>query len=188
MSAKFFKTSLPGVFFIEPVVHEDPRGFFLETFHHRKYAEAGIDQVFVQDNHSHSKQGILRGLHYQLRHPQGKLVFVLKGEIFDVAVDIRRGSPTFGQWVGATLSSANRRQMYVPEGFAHGFCILSEFADVLYKCTDFHNPEDDYGIVWSDATISIDWPVKKTPILSAKDSKFQSLIEIPKSDLPLYTP
>lgn len=187
MSVKFIKTSLPGVFFIEPEVHKDSRGFFLETFHHRKYAEAGIDQVFVQDNHSHSKQGILRGLHYQLRHPQEKLVFVLRGEIFDVAVDIRRGSPTFGQWVGAFLSAENKRQMYMPEGFAHGFCTLSESADVLYKCTDFYDPEDDYGIFWSDATIGIDWPVKKTPILSAKDSKFQSLNDIPEINLPVYT-
>tara|TARA_B100000315_G_scaffold182435_1_gene171287 strand:+ start:2822 stop:3427 length:606 start_codon:yes stop_codon:yes gene_type:complete len=185
MILKLINTSIPDVLLLEPNVYDDPRGFFLEIFHQTKYTDVGIDKTFVQDNYSHSKHGILRGLHYQLLHPQGKLIFVLSGEIFDVAVDIRRGSSTFGQWFGVNLSAENKRQIYVPEGFAHGFCVLSESADVMYKCSDFYDAEDEYGIFWSDETIAIDWPVK-TPILSEKDSKFQILDEIPEKNLPIY--
>lgn len=185
MTLKLINTSIPDVILIEPNVYNDSRGFFLETFHHRKYADVGIDQLFVQDNYSHSKQGIIRGLHYQLIHPQGKLIFVMKGEIFDVAVDIRQGSPSFGQWFGTSLSAENKRQMYVPQGFAHGFCVLSESADVMYKCTDSYDAKDEHGIFWSDETIAIGWPVK-TPILSDKDNGFQKLTEISENDLPVY--
>lgn len=186
MPFKLSKTPLPGVLLIDLDVHKDPRGFFIESYHHKKYAEIGIDRLFVQDNYSHSRKGIVRGLHYQLRHPQGKLVFVIKGEIFDVAVDIRRGSPTFGQWVGVHLSAENRRQIFIPEGFAHGFSVLSESVDVIYKCTDFHYPDDEYGIFWSDTTIGIKWCVN-SPTLSVKDSKFQKLDEIPETNLPAYS-
>jgi dTDP-4-dehydrorhamnose 3,5-epimerase len=151
-------TSHPEVLLVHPDVFEDPRGFFMETYHARKYAEQGVPEGFVQDNHSRSTRGVLRGLHYQLEHPQGKLVRVVSGEVFDVAVDIRRGSPYFGQWVGVTLSAENRLQMYIPPGFAHGFCTLSEQADFLYKCTDFYVPGDEYGIAWDDPDIGIDWP------------------------------
>ncbi|GJQ58399.1 MAG: dTDP-4-dehydrorhamnose 3,5-epimerase [Candidatus Scalindua sp. AMX11] len=186
MSLKIQETSLPGVLLIEPKVFKDSRGFFMETFHKGKYEEGGIDQDFVQDNYSHSSSGTLRGLHYQLKHPQGKLVYVITGEIFDVAVDIRYGSPTFGQWGGFTLSSENRRQVYIPEGFAHGFCVLSESADVLYKCTDVYKPDDEYGIMWSDQTMSIEWPVIK-PNVSDKDRQYSELREIPSHHLPLFT-
>jgi dTDP-4-dehydrorhamnose 3,5-epimerase len=183
MAVNYTKTSLPGVLIIEPVVFKDDRGFFLETHHQKKYAEGGIDKTFVQDNRSHSKQGVLRGLHYQLRYPQGKLVYVITGEIFDVAVDIRRGSPTFGKWEGIYLSSDNNRQVFIPEGFAHGFCVLSETADVLYKCTDFYKFDDEFGILWSDPTIGIEWPVAQ-PLLSSKDNQFPQLSEIAKGFLP----
>jgi len=148
----------PEVLLIEPDVFPDPRGFFMETFHSIKYAEHGLPAVFLQDNHSRSSRGVLRGLHYQLENPQGKLVRVVSGEVFDVAVDIRRGSPWFGKWVGAVLSEENHRQMYVPPGFAHGFCTLSEHADFLYKCTDLYTPGDEYGIAWDDPGIAIEWP------------------------------
>jgi dTDP-4-dehydrorhamnose 3,5-epimerase len=183
MAVRYTKTSLPGVLIIEPVVFKDDRGFFLETHHQRKYVEGGIDTSFVQDNRSHSKKGVLRGLHYQLRYPQGKLVYVITGEIFDVAVDIRRGSPTFGKWEGIYLSSDNNRQVFVPEGFAHGFCVVSETADVLYKCTDFYDPDDEFGILWSDPTMSIEWPVA-SPVLSSKDSQYPRLTEIAEGFLP----
>ncbi len=185
MPIKPVPTSLPGVILIETEVFFDNRGFFMETFHQRKYAELGIISTFVQDNFSHSKKGILRGLHYQLRYPQAKLVYVLSGEIFDVVVDIRRGSPTFGKWEGIILSSENRRQIYIPEGFAHGFCVLSESADVVYKCTNFYMPGDDLGIFWSDPQINIEWPVKN-PILSDKDSKHPLLSNITEDLLPSY--
>jgi len=146
LSIKYTKTDLSGVLLIEPRVFKDSRGFFMETFHQKKYAEAGIDHAFIQDNYSHSTRGTLRGLHYQLEHPQAKLVYVIKGEIYDVAVDIRRGSPGFGKWTGQYLSCKNRRQIFVPEGFAHGFCVISETADVLYKATDLYNPDDEYGV------------------------------------------
>lgn len=185
MPVRFIETSLPGVILIEPQVFEDDRGFFLETFHGEKYSEKDIGRTFVQDNHSHSQRGTLRGLHYQLEHAQGKLVYVVTGEIFDVVVDIRRGSPTFGQWVGVHLSVTNKQQIYVPEGFAHGFCVLSGIADVIYKCTDFYYPEDEGGVYWADPAIGIDWPVKN-PILSAKDGRNPKLSEVPDGRLPTY--
>lgn len=185
MMLRFTEESLPGVLLIEPAVFEDDRGFFLETYHKKKYAGAGLDQAFVQDNHSHSRRFTLRGLHYQLNHPQGKLVYVMTGEIFDIAVDIRRGSPTFGRWTGTLLSGANKRQLFIPEGFAHGFCVLSETADVIYKCTDLYAPGDEYGILWSDPTIDIDWPIQN-PILSEKDAKNPELKDVPQDHLPLY--
>ena len=177
--------SLPGVFLIEPKVYKDDRGFFLETYHAQKYKEIGLTQVFVQDNHSHSRRGTLRGLHYQLNHPQDKLVYVITGEIFDVAVDIRRGSPTFGQWTGTLLSERNKRQLFIPAGFAHGLCVLSETADVMYKCTDLYAPGDEYGILWSDPTIDIVWPIEN-PGLSEKDAKNPTLKDVPEECLPLY--
>ena len=185
MALRSIKTSLPGVLLIEPDVFADARGFFMETHHQHKYAAAGIDRPFVQDNRSHSKKFVLRGLHYQLHKPQGKLVYVVAGEIFDVAVDIRRGSPTFGRWEGLYLSSDNKRQLYVPEGFAHGFCVMSETADVLYKCTDFYQPDDERGIVWKDPTIGVVWPLE-SPLLSSKDSQYPMLRDIPDHLLPLY--
>ncbi len=163
-----YPTSLEGVLLIEPHVFGDNRGFFLETYNREKYEEAGIKHTFVQDNHSHSMRGTLRGLHYQLRHPQGKLVWVICGAIFDVAVDIRRGSRTFGKWLGIHLSAEDHRQVFIPGGFAHGFCVLSEQADVIYKCTDVYTPGDEYGIRWDDPDLAIDWPVQN-PILSQKD-------------------
>jgi dTDP-4-dehydrorhamnose 3,5-epimerase len=187
MPLKFIETQIPGVIQIEPVVFNDSRGFFMETYHARKYKDGGVDRIFVQDNYSHSRRGTLRGLHYQLNHPQGKLVYVIKGEIYDVAVDIRQGSPTFGKWVGTYLSSENRRQLFIPEGFAHGFCVLSETADFIYKCTDFYAPDDDYGILWSDPSLKIDWPVE-SPILSEKDEGNPALKDVPLDHLPLYRP
>jgi dTDP-4-dehydrorhamnose 3,5-epimerase len=184
MPEKFLKTVLPGVFIIEPDIFRDERGFFMETYHQRRYAEGGIDCLFVQDNHSHSRRGVLRGLHYQLNHSQAKLIYVSGGEIFDVAVDIRRGSSTFGKWIGAHLTEKNGRQIYVPRGFAHGFYTLSETADVIYKCTDFYAPGDEYGILWSDPDIGIEWP-DKNPLLSKKDSRNPRLSEVPEALLPL---
>ena len=184
---KFTKTAFSDVFLIKPDVFRDTRGFFMETYNQRKYAEGGIDQLFVQDNYSHSKYGILRGLHYQLKNAQGKLVFAITGEIFDVVVDIRIGSPRFGQLFGTHLSAENRQQIFVPEGYAHGFIVLSESADVIYKCTNFHTPGDEYGIFWADPTIGIDWPIKN-PVLSDKDSKNPQLKEIPEALLPVFHP
>ena len=157
----------------------------METFHSKKYTEAGIPGPFVQDNHSHSCKGTLRGLHYQLKNPQGKLVYVIHGEILDVAVDIRKGSPHFGRWTGNLLSEQNKRQLYIPEGFAHGFCVLSETADVIYKCTDLYAPGDEYGVFWADEGIDIVWPMEN-PILSEKDSKNPMLADIPEEHLPKY--
>jgi dTDP-4-dehydrorhamnose 3,5-epimerase len=167
----FIQTEIPDVVLIEPRVFEDPRGFFLETYQAEKFGEAGIDDHFVQDNHSRSKQGILRGLHYQVRHVQGKLVRVVLGEIFDVAVDIRRSSPTFGKWVGDFLSAQNKRELWVPPGFAHGFYVVSEWAEVLYKATDFYDPEAERCIAWNDTTINVKWPILPghAPTLSPKD-------------------
>ena len=181
----FTELELPGVILVEPQVFRDDRGFFLESYHGEKYARAGIIDPFVQDNHSHSKRGTLRGLHYQLKSPQGKLIYVVNGSIFDVAVDIRKGSPDFGKWVGVSLSSENRRQLYVPGGFAHGFCVLSDDVDVIYKCTDFYAPDDEYGILWSDEDLGVRWPLQN-PILSAKDNRNPKLADIPKGNLPVY--
>ncbi|AIF53712.1 dTDP-4-dehydrorhamnose 3,5-epimerase [Pelosinus sp. UFO1] len=162
-------TKLQGVVIIEPKVFGDNRGFFMETWNKEKYEQAGLPYNFVQDNLSFSTKGVLRGLHFQNPNPQGKLVYVLQGEVFDVAVDIRLGSPTFGQWEGVILSSENRKQFYVPEGFAHGFCVVSETALFAYKCTDKYNPQAEKGIIWNDPDIGIKWPIAE-PILSEKDN------------------
>lgn len=182
---KITKTKLPGVLVIEPAVFGDTRGFFLETWNHERYANAGLPVSFVQDNLSFSKKGSLRGLHFQHPHGQGKLVYVLQGEVFDVAVDIRVGSPTFGQWVGITLSADNKLQLYIPEGFAHGFCVISESALFAYKCTDFYNPHTEGGIIWNDPDLGIEWPEKK-PILSEKDRNYPKLKEMLNDRLPKY--
>jgi dTDP-4-dehydrorhamnose 3,5-epimerase len=181
---QFIATKLPGVVLVEPDVFNDPRGYFLETYHAGRYAEGGIPGPFVQDNFSHSVRGTLRGLHYQLKRAQGKLVMALEGRIFDVAVDIRTGSPTFGRWVGVELSGENKRQLYIPPGFAHGFCVLSETADVLYKCTDLYSREDERGIIWNDPALAIAWPVT-APLLSDKDRAYRRLSEM-DGDLPVY--
>ncbi len=176
----------PGLVLIEPRVFADSRGFFLETHSQHQYEAAGISRIFVQDNHSHSIQGVVRGMHYQLHHPQAKLIYVVNGEIFDAAVDIRLGSPTFGQWGGVILSSLNRRQVFVPEGFAHGFCVISDTADVIYKCSDAYQPGDEHGILWNDPSIGINWPLPEEPFLSEKDARNVRLEEMPHDLLPKY--
>lgn len=169
-------TAIPDVLIFEPKVFGDSRGFFLESYNQRAFQEAtGWAPAFVQDNHSGSAQGVLRGLHYQIRQAQGKLVRVTAGEVFDVAVDIRKSSPTFGRWVGANLSAENKLQMWIPPGFAHGFLVLSEFAEVLYKTTDFYAPEHECCIRWDDAAIGIEWPLEGEPMLSSKDQQGVSL-------------
>jgi dTDP-4-dehydrorhamnose 3,5-epimerase len=180
------KTSIPGVLLFMPKVHGDSRGFFLQTYQTRQYAAAGLDRVFVQDNLSRSCRDTIRGLHYQLRHPQAKLVSVLRGAVLDVAVDIRRGSPTFGKFVAAELSEENRRQLFVPEGFAHGFRVLSECADFCYKCTDFYAPGDEYGVIWNDPALAIPWGYVTAPVVSAKDVKLPRLADMPPEHLPEY--
>lgn len=166
------RLAIPDVLLIEPKVFGDERGFFFESFNHRAFCEAvGRDVEFVQDNHSRSSQNVLRGLHYQIQHPQGKLVRVVAGEVFDVAVDIRRQSPTFGQWVGAVLSAQNKHQLWVPEGFAHGFYVMSDSAEFLYKTTDYWHAEFERSIAWDDPELGIDWRLVGTPVLSAKDSQ-----------------
>lgn len=175
---KVTDTALPGVRIIEPKVHGDPRGFFVETFQAERYRrEAGIEHNFVQDNHSRSRKGVLRGLHSQSVNPQGKLVRVARGEVFDVAVDIDPASKTFGQWVGVTLSEANQRQLWIPPGYAHGFAVLSEIADFEYKCTDYYNPAAEIGVIWNDAEVGIEWPLEN-PQLSEKDLRLPSLAQI----------
>jgi dTDP-4-dehydrorhamnose 3,5-epimerase len=172
------ETSLPGVVIIEPKVYGDERGFFYESFNARAFAEAtGVDAQFVQDNHSRSHKGVLRGLHYQLENTQGKLVRVTLGEVLDVAVDIRRSSPNFGKWVAVRLSADNHRQLWVPEGFAHGFVVLSDVAEFLYKTTDYYTPSAERSIRWDDPTLAIDWQLKEAPRLSAKDQDSKSLQE-----------
>jgi dTDP-4-dehydrorhamnose 3,5-epimerase len=173
---KFTPTSLPEVILIEPDVYRDPRGFFLETYHQRKYAENGIAGPLVQDNHSFSRRGALRGLHAQKQRPQGKLVRAVEGEMFDVAVDIRRGSPTFARWYGAVLSGENFCQLWIPPGFAHGFCVLSETVHVEYKCTDFYDAADELAVAWDDPAIGVAWPLRD-PVLSAKDQKARRLAD-----------
>lgn len=173
---KFLPTALPEVIVVEPDVFGDARGFFLESYHERKYREGGIPGPFVQDNHSRSAKGVLRGLHAQLKKPQGKLVRVLRGSVLDVAVDIRPGSPTFGRWVSAELTGENHKQLWIPPGFAHGFATLSETADFAYKCTDFYDPADEIGILWSDPALGIDWRLSE-PLLSKKDAAFPTLKE-----------
>ena len=184
---KVLATPLPGVVLIEPKVFGDARGFFLETFQAERYADVHIPRTFVQDNLSRSTKGVLRGLHFQLRYPQGKLVSVVRGEVFDVAVDIRINSPTFGQWYGAVLSDTNHRQIYVPPGYAHGFCVLSEEVDFIYKCTDYYHPEDERGILWDDPEIGVQWPVDN-PVLSTKDMVNKTLSQLKSENaLPVYT-
>ena len=172
---KFIPTKIPDVILIEPRVFGDHRGFFMETWEAKKFADNGIDVQFVQDNHSKSSQGILRGLHYQIQQAQGKLVRVIAGEVFDVAVDLRRSSPTFGQWVGEYLSAENNRQLWVPAGFAHGFYVTSESAEFVYKCTDFYAPEFERSIIWNDLELNIKWPLvnNEMPLLADKDKQGQ---------------
>jgi dTDP-4-dehydrorhamnose 3,5-epimerase len=180
-------TTLPGVVVIEPDVFSDDRGFFLETYNRQRFAELGIACEFLQDNHSRSSRGTLRGLHYQLHHPQAKLCRVIEGEVLDVAVDVRRGSPTFGRWTSSLLSAANFRQVFIPAGFAHGFLTLSESAQFLYKCTDFYHREDEHGLLWNDPDVNIDWGIAN-PLLSEKDRRLPRLSKNPASDLPVYLP
>ena len=180
---KVIETGLPGVVVVEPPVYRDDRGFLTEVWNRRRYDEAGLGVTFVQDNLSSSRRGVLRGLHYQWPASQGKLVTVLHGEVFDVAVDVRTGSATFGQWVGVSLSSDNKHQIFIPQGFAHGFVVLSEVALVLYKCTEFYTPSDEGSIVWDDPAIGIDWP-RPDPILAPKDAGAPRLADVPSDRLP----
>ncbi len=177
------ETFIDGTCIIEPAVHNDSRGYFMETYNYNDMKEAGIDRVFVQDNQSMSIKGVLRGLHFQKQHPQAKLVRVIKGEVFDVAVDCRKKSATFGKWVGVVLSEGNRKQFYIPEGFAHGFLVLSDIAEFCYKCTDFYHPGDEGGIIWNDPDIGIEWPVAENElILSVKDQNQPSFRTVMKID------
>ena len=180
------ETPLPDVVLLEPKVLGDERGYFMETYSLSRYMTQGITLPFVQDNESFSRRGILRGLHYQLKQPQGKLVRVEQGEVYDVALDIRVGSPTFGQWHGVLLSGENKRQFYVPPGFAHGFCVLSETATFLYKCTDYYAPGDEYGILWNDPDLKIDWPIGQSPLLSEKDNVLPCLKAVDPQFLPSF--
>lgn len=176
---KFIKAEIDGLFVIEPDVFGDSRGYFMETYNYNDFKEAGLDMQFVQDNQSKSSRGVLRGLHFQLSNPQGKLVRVIKGEVFDVAVDIRKDSKTFGKWFGVTLSDENKRQFYIPEGFAHGFLVLSDEAEFVYKCTNFYDPQSEAGIMWDDKDIAIEWPIEDGMglLLSDKDKKHSSFKE-----------
>ncbi len=180
---KVTRTKLPGVAIVEPDVYTDPRGFFLETWSQRRYGEAGLPQTYVQDNLSRSTRGILRGLHLQHPFGQGKLVQVMEGEVFDVAVDVRVGSPTFGEWVGSTLTGENHRQIFIPPGFAHGFCVVSETALFSYKCTEAYHRETELGVIWNDPALGIEWPIAE-PLLSDKDAAFPPLADIPQDRLP----
>lgn len=182
---KRIETTLPEVCLIEPSLFEDERGFFFECYHEIKFAEIGIKDRFVQDNHAKSIKGTLRGLHYQIKHPQAKLCRVIKGEVLDVVVDIRSESPNFGKWESGTLSEENRLMMYVPPGFAHGYLVLSQTAEFLYKCGDFYRPEYERGLAWNDPLIGIKWDIE-TPILSDKDRRNPLLSEIGLADLPKY--
>lgn len=168
---------IEGLYVIEPEVREDARGYFMETYNYRDMQEKGLDMVFVQDNQSKSRRGVLRGLHFQIDHPQGKLVRVIKGRVFDVAVDLRQGSATYGKWHGVELSEENKKQFYVPEGFAHGFLVLSDEAEFCYKCTDFYHPGDEGGIAWNDPEIGIEWPLEEgmQVILSERDKEWKGL-------------
>lgn len=171
------ETGLPGVLILEPKVFGDERGFFMESYNRRVFAELGLPTDFVQDNHSRSARGVLRGLHYQIQQPQGKLVRVVRGAVYDVAVDLRRSSPTFGRWEGVELSEENRRMLWIPPGFAHGFLVLSDYADFLYKTTDFYAPEHERCIAWNDPAIGIAWPFEGEPVLSAKDQAGKALAQ-----------
>ena len=183
---KFEPTDLPGIVLIEPTVHSDDRGFFLEVYHRVKFEKGGIGETFVQDNRVRSVRGTLRGLHAQWRNPQGKLVGVTHGEVFDAAVDIRRGSPTFGRWFGTTLTAASFRMLYVPPGFAHGYCVISDEAEVTYKCTALYDPEGEIAIAWNDPAIGVRWPVDE-PLLSARDRDAGRLSEL-EDRLPVFDP
>ena len=183
---KRIETSLPGVCLIEPSVFHDERGFFFESYHELKFANLGLKDRFVQDNHSRSVKNTLRGLHYQIEHPQAKLCRVVAGEVLDVVVDIRFGSPHFGKWESAILSATNKLQMYVPAGFAHGYLVLSESAEFLYKCSDLYRPECERGVLWNDSKIGITWDIQ-SPILSEKDQRNPSLSAIAQTDLPTYS-
>jgi len=182
---KIIETDLPGCVVIEPAVHGDARGFFYESFNARRFADAGFDVRFVQTNVSRSARGVLRGLHYQCPNPQGKLVSVLEGEVYDVAVDIRVGSPTHGRWAAAMLSSDNKRHFWVPEGFAHGFAVLSDYATFVYQCTTLYDRAADAAIRWNDAALAINWPVAE-PALSDKDMNAPFLADVPRERLPTY--
>ena len=174
---QFTKTGIEGLVVVEPKVFGDNRGYFMETYNYNDFKAAGLDMVFVHDNHSKSKQGVLRGLHFQKINPQGKLVRVVSGEVYDVAVDLRKGSDTYGKWYGVLLSAENKKQFYVPEGFAHGFVVMSETAEFVYKCTRFYDPSDEGGLMWNDPEIGIDWPVPENAelLLSEKDQHHQPL-------------
>lgn len=178
------KTKLPGVLIVEPKIFRDSRGFFKESFQENTYNEIGIDYKFVQDNHSHSVKGVLRGLHFQKKNPQGKLVSCLKGAVYDVIVDINLNSKTFGKYLGVKLTGNNHKQIWIPPGFAHGFCVLSETADFIYKCTNHYDPDDEGGLLWNDPDIGIDWPIDQ-PILSEKDKVFPTLTELTTNVLKL---
>jgi dTDP-4-dehydrorhamnose 3,5-epimerase len=179
------ETSLPGVVELRPIIHRDTRGYFLETYHKREFADLGIANVFVQDNHSHSGKGTLRGLHYQLRHAQAKLCRVVEGEALDVAVDIRSGSPTFGKWTSVLLSAKEQNQIYIPGGFAHGFLALTDPVQFLYKCSDYYEAADEHGIVWNDPNLEISWGVS-SPVVSEKDAKYPTLAQVPPERLPRH--
>jgi dTDP-4-dehydrorhamnose 3,5-epimerase len=183
---KIIKLDLEGAMIIEPDVFTDDRGYFMETYQRNRYSKKGIDVIFVQDNLAFSTQGTLRGLHFQHPHSQAKLVKVVQGEVLDIIVDVRCGSPSFGCWSRILLSEKNHRQLFVPEGFAHGYCVLSDVAMFIYKCSDFYMPECEKGILWSDPDIGIDWPIKR-PILSKKDGQYPLLKNIPDEELPEYT-
>ncbi len=175
---KVERLAIPDIVMIEPKLFGDDRGFFFESFNHKRFEEVISRRVsFVQDNHSRSVRGVLRGLHYQIKEPQGKLVRVIAGEVFDVVVDLRKGSPTFGKWVGEVLSEANKKQLWIPEGFAHGFVVLSESADFLYKTTEYYAAQYERCLAWNDPTLKIDWQIQETPIVSAKDAQGLSLQE-----------
>jgi dTDP-4-dehydrorhamnose 3,5-epimerase len=180
------ETSLPGVYELRPVVHRDPRGSFLETYHHAKFADLGIKDSFLQDNHSISSQGTLRGLHYQLLHAQAKLCRVIEGKALDVAVDIRTGSPHFGRWTSVCLCAKQQNQIYIPAGFAHGFLALTETVQFLYKCSDYYAPSDEYGILWNDPALGIDWGAA-SPELSPRDAKNPKLADVQPQFLPRYS-
>jgi dTDP-4-dehydrorhamnose 3,5-epimerase len=180
---KRIDTELPGVCVIEPEVFEDSRGCFFESYHREKFAALGIDAIFVQENQSLTRRGVLRGLHYQLAHPQAKLCRVISGEVYDVAVDIRTGSATFGRWTGVVLSASNRRQIFIPRGFAHGFIVRSEIAEFIYKCDDFYHPEDECGVLWSDPSLAIEWG-HSSPQLASRDASYLPLASIKSDRLP----
>jgi len=183
---KVVETEIPGVLIVEPKVFGDTRGFFMETYQSERYAQSGIPENLVQDNLSRSRRGVLRGLHVQHPHAQGKLVQVLDGEVFDVAVDVRLGSPTFKRWVGVSLSGETKRQLWIPPGFAHGFCVNSEYALFGYKCSDFYHPETELSVRWNDPDIGINWPLDGAPDLSVKDSVAPLLRDVPLDRLPVY--